>query len=103
MDGIHTLIEFSGYLKKAYGLQKLREDEELLQNVRGAIERAVNKYLTYRQYECFYMYYKHGLTVYEIADQLRITPPTVSRHLKRARNKLYREIKNFIYPKSRWS
>mgnify|MGYP000415947643 FL=1 len=42
------------------------------------------------------LYYYSGLGVSEIADKLEIAPSTVSRTIKRARDKIYKYLKYYF-------
>ena len=53
--------------------------------------------LTQRQRECLKRYYFDGFSQEEIAGEMGVTPATVSRHLKKARNRLERVI-GYAYP-----
>jgi RNA polymerase sigma factor, sigma-70 family len=57
-----------------------------------ALKRAMEGELTERQKECVRLRYLEGKSVRETAEELGITPPTVSRHLKKARGRLGRVI-----------
>lgn len=53
-----------------------------------AMMQAAQGELTARQIECVRLHYRDGKGVNEIAAELGLTPPTVSRHLKKARARL---------------
>lgn len=57
-----------------------------------ALKRAVEEELTPRQRECLIAYYFEGQKAHEIALALKIRPSTVSRHLKKARERLGRVL-----------
>lgn len=78
------------YVKK--GIVNKRYIEKLL----PIIEKAKNNELTARQHECFELYYKESKTIYEIANLLGISPPTVSIHIKKARRNIYEAIRYFV-------
>ncbi len=103
MNGIHTSTSFCNTLEKLYGLKVCRSFDRLPKSMLPAIERAIDKELTTRQYECFCMYYKEKLNVTSIASELALTPPTVCRHLQKARSRVYHAMKNFVEPKTFWS
>ena len=103
MNGIHTSTSFCSTLEKLYGLKRVRNLDNVPKTMLSAIERTIDKDLTVRQYECFCMYYKEKLNVKSIAEELLLTPPTVSRHLQKARNKVFKAMKNFVEPKELWS
>jgi RNA polymerase sigma factor (sigma-70 family) len=53
-----------------------------------ALRRAMEGELTERQRDCIRLRYMEGKSVNEVARELGITAGTVSRHLKKARNRL---------------
>lgn len=57
-----------------------------------ALRRAMEGELTERQRECVRLRYLEGKSVSEIAEILGVTPPTASKHLKKARGRLGRVI-----------
>lgn len=61
-----------------------RERERILQMLPVMIAGE----LTQRQQDCLRLYYFEGMKMYQIAQALGIQTPAVSRHLKRARNRL---------------
>ena len=63
-----------------------------------ALKKAVKGELTRRQTECLLLYYGGKISEKEIAAQLGITPPTVSKHLKKARLHLQRVMKYYFLP-----
>lgn len=52
------------------------------------LTRVMEGELTDRQRECVQLYYFDGMKMREIADYLGVKTPAVSRHLKRAREKM---------------
>lgn len=57
-----------------------------------ALRRAMDGELTERQRECVRLRYVERKSVSEIASQLGVTPPTASKHLKKARSRLGKVI-----------
>lgn len=57
-----------------------------------ALRRAVEGELTERQKDCVRLRYLEGKSLKQTADELGVTPPTVSKHLKKARSRLGRVI-----------
>jgi RNA polymerase sigma factor (sigma-70 family) len=55
-----------------------------------ALRRAMEGELTERQRECVRLRYFDGKSVNEVADAIGVTPPTASKHLKKARARLGR-------------
>ena len=64
------------------------ENGEELRRLKRALREAVGEALTARQRECLECYYYRGLTMRETADLLGVGEPTVSKHLKKARQRL---------------
>lgn len=60
------------------------------------LKRAVRGELTPRQMQCVALYYVDEKSEKAIAAQLGITPPTVSKHLKKARIHLRRVMKYYF-------
>ena len=69
-----------------------REEEESFSQKRrrmaALLQEGIQKELTQRQKDCFRKYYFQKQSQEEIARELGITVPTVSRHLKKARSRL---------------
>lgn len=63
-------------------------DEARHQAVLRVLRRAMEGELTQRQRQCLELYYFQGLTQEEAACKLGVTAATVSRHIKRARERL---------------
>lgn len=64
------------------------EMEELRSRIIKVMHEIIKKELTQRQRQCVEMYYFNQMTIYEIAEELEIDTSTVSRHLKRGREKI---------------
>lgn len=62
------------------------ERERMLRALRCAMEGE----LTERQRECVRLRYFDGKSVNEVAHEIGVTPPTASKHLKKARARLGR-------------
>lgn len=62
------------------------------------LHRAAQGELTERQRECVRLRYGEGKSVKETAAALGITPPTASRHLKKARRRLSRVL-GYAFPR----
>jgi RNA polymerase sigma factor (sigma-70 family) len=58
-----------------------------------ALRKAVQGELTARQRDCLRLFYLEGENVTQIAGELGISAPVVSRHLKKARARLRRVMK----------
>ncbi len=60
--------------------------------MRGALRRAMEGELTERQRDCLRLRYFDQKSVQEVAEIIGVTPPTVSKHLKKARERLRRVV-----------
>ncbi len=58
--------------------------------------KAVQGELTPRQRECVRLLYQEGVSQKEIAARLGLQPATVSKHLKRARERLRRVLRYYL-------
>ncbi|MBW7572786.1 sigma-70 family RNA polymerase sigma factor [Caproiciproducens faecalis] len=58
--------------------------------IRGTLRRAMEGELTERQRDCLQLRYFEQKSVQEVAEIIGVTPPTVSKHLKKARERLRR-------------
>lgn len=75
----------------AVWLRDNAEDNSLqLERLRRNLRRAREQELTPRQQELLRLRYEQDLTVTEIAERLQVHPSTVSRTLRRARERLRR-------------
>ena len=73
---------------------KKERKKELLR----AVSSAVQNELTERQKECIVLFYGQNFSVQETAKILSICPSTVSRHLKKARNRIKRVLQYGYFP-----
>lgn len=62
-------------------------------NLANRVRIAINEELTQRQSELINLYYLEQMSMTEIAHNLNLSPSTVSRTLKRGRNRLKRYLK----------
>jgi RNA polymerase sigma factor (sigma-70 family) len=60
------------------------------------MKKAAQGELTARQMECLRLYYGEGKSMSEVAACLGVTASTVSKHLKKARNRLRRVMKYYF-------
>lgn len=67
------------------------EDMEYRRMLR-ALRRAMEGELTERQKQCVRLRYLEGRNLRETAEELGVSPPTVSKHLKKARSRLGRVV-----------
>ncbi len=64
-----------------------------------AVTKAARRELTPRQLQCLLLFYQApGASVQGIAKQLGVCPSTVSRHLKKARQRLERSLRYGYFP-----
>lgn len=68
-------------------------NSEKIQKVKSAMMKVIKNELTSRQRETIVLYYYKEMGVSEIADKLGLAPSTVSRTIKRARDKIYKFLK----------
>ncbi|XOQ43012.1 MAG: Sigma70-r4-2 domain-containing protein [Clostridium sp.] len=80
--------------------QKGRDDGGEHKRMLRTMMLAARGELTARQMQCVRLYYAEQKKVIEIAQELGISPSTVSRHLKKARLRLKR-ILQYCYPSLR--
>ena len=72
-------------------MQEISEDNHTQQErLRRNLHLARQKELTPRQEEVMSLYYDRALSIPRIAEELHVQPSTVSRTLKRARQRLFR-------------
>lgn len=67
-----------------------QDNAEQLARLRRNLRRAREQELTPRQRQMVELYYDRGMNIPQIAGELGLNPSTVSRTLRRARNRLYR-------------
>ena len=67
-----------------------QDNSEQLGRLRRNLRRAREQELTDRQREMVSLYYDQGMTIPQIAERLGVNRSTVSRTLRRARDRLYR-------------
>ena len=70
-----------------------QDNSEQLRRLRRNLRRAREQELTDRQREMVSLYYDQGMTMPQIAERLGVNRSTVSRTLRRARNRLYRFLR----------
>lgn len=69
------------------------DNAEQLERLRRNLRRAREQELTPRQRQVLALYYDRGLTIPQIAGRLGVNRSTVSRTLRRARERLYRHLR----------
>lgn len=70
-----------------------QDNSEQLRRLRQNLRRAREQELTDRQREMVSLYYDQGMTMPQIAEHLGVNRSTVSRTLRRARDRLYRFLR----------
>jgi RNA polymerase sigma factor (sigma-70 family) len=76
--------------------EEREEEDERRKKMLRALRRAARGELTPRQAECVRLFYGERISQREIAVRLGVTPPTVSRHLKKARARLARVLRYYF-------
>lgn len=69
------------------------DNSEQMARLRRNLRRARERELTARQREMVALYYDQGMTTPQIAERLGINRSTVSRTLRRAKDRLYRFLR----------
>ena len=69
------------------------DNSEQMDRLRRNLRRAREQELTKRQREMVALYYDRGMTMPPIAERLGVSRSTVSRTLRRARDRLYRFLR----------
>ena len=69
------------------------DNSEQMTRLRRNLRRAREQELTQRQREMVALYYDQGMTMPQIAERLGVSRSTVSRTLRRARDRLYRFLR----------
>ena len=70
--------------------QNAGDNSEQLDRLRRSLRRAREQELTPRQRQTLELYFDQGMTIPQIARELGVNRSTVSRTLRRARDRLYR-------------
>lgn len=70
--------------------QNAGDNSERLERLRRSLRQAREQELTPRQRQLLELYYDQGLSIPQIAGELGLNRSTVSRTLRRARDRLYR-------------
>ena len=72
------------------------DNSEQMDRLRRNLRRAREQELTKRQREMVALYYDRGMTMPQIAERLGVSRSTVSRTLRRARDRLYRFLRSTL-------
>ncbi|MDE6456816.1 MAG: sigma-70 family RNA polymerase sigma factor [Dysosmobacter sp.] len=70
--------------------QNAGDNSERLERLRRNLRQARERELTPRQRQLLELYYERGMNIPQIAEELGLNRSTVSRTLRRARDRLYR-------------
>ncbi len=70
--------------------QNAGDNSERLERLRRSLRQARERELTPRQRQLVSLYYDQGMNIPQIAEELGLNRSTVSRTLRRARDRLYR-------------
>lgn len=70
--------------------QNAEDNSERLDRLRRSLRQAREQELTPRQRQMLTLYYDQGKNIPQIAEELGVNRSTVSRTLRRARDRLYR-------------
>ena len=70
--------------------QNAGDNSERLERLRRSLRQAREQELTPRQRQMLALYYDQGMTIPRIAEELGVNRSTVSRTLRRAKDRLYR-------------
>lgn len=101
MNNKLSLTEFTesiaGMMEYNKGMQYTNEKE--YKQLLRILSKVIVGELTERQQQCIVMRYYKNLTVTEIALQLGIGKSTASRHIKKAKARLYRLLDYYILSK----
>ena len=89
-------LEFDSKIAELSSAEDAETNSELTAKVKKTMAKIIKNDLTPRQREIIMLYYYSGLGVSEIADKLEIAPSTVSRTIKRARDKIYKYLKYYF-------
>ena len=73
--------------------QNAGDNSERLERLRRNLRQARERELTPRQRQVLDLYYDRGMTIPRIAEELGLNRSTVSRTLRRARDRLYRFLR----------
>ncbi len=96
-----SLTEFTESIAgmMAYNKEYQYTNESEYKRLLRILSKVVAGELTERQRQCIVMRYYKNLTVTEIGHQLGIGKSTVSRHIKKAKSRLYKILDYYILSK----
>ncbi len=88
-------LEFDKKISELSFDENAETNAELVEKVKKSMLKVIKNELTPRQKEIIMLYYYERLGISEIAERLGVVPSTVSRTIKRAREKIYRFLKYY--------
>ena len=88
-------LEFDKKISELSFDENAETNAELVEKVKNSMLKVIKNELTPRQKEIIMLYYYERLGISEIAERLGVVPSTVSRTIKRAREKIYRFLKYY--------
>lgn len=89
-------LEFDKKISELSFSKDAQTNSENVEKVKCIMAKVIKNELTPRQRETIVLYYYKGMGISEIADMLGLTPSSVSRTIKRARDKIYNYLKYYI-------
>ena len=99
MDRTTFSLEIFGDRLPWYGRPDSAGDNtKQIMRMKTSLNNAIESELTDRQKQILRAFYFEGYTVTEISERYGINKSTVSRHLKRSREKLHQVLKYGLYP-----
>lgn len=69
------------------------DNGEQMERLRRGLRQARERELTPRQRQVLNLYYDDGMNICQIAEELDLNPSTISRTLRRAKDRLYRYLR----------
>lgn len=90
-------FELNEFTERLAGMNEFRrisegDNTEARRKMLKMIEKVADGELTSRQKECLFMYYEKGMKMGEISDVLDICISCVSRHIKKARDRIQKTL-----------
>lgn len=88
-------LEFDKKIAELSFDENAETNAELVEKVKKSMLKIIKNELTPRQKQIIMLYYYERLGVSEIAERLGVVPSTVSRTIKKAREKIYKFLKYY--------
>lgn len=86
-----SLFSIENYKKREFDGEDLKHKKMI-----SSLKNVMKGELTEKQKMCIYKYYGERMKMKDIADELGISISCVSRHIKRAKNKLTKTMKYYF-------